>query len=368
MAAKAEHGYLVLADISGYTSYLAGVELEHAQDILRDLLEAIVERFRPALTLAKLEGDAVFAYTPDVRLPRGESMLEILESTYVAFRDRVVACARRTTCQCAACRAIPTLDLKFVVHHGTFIAQRVAGGAELVGSDVNLVHRLLKNGVSEATGWRAYILFTDAALAQLGIQLDGLHRQTERYEHLGEVATSSLNLQPRYQQLTDVRRVVLAPEDAYAVLTQPIAAPPAVVWAWMQDPQKRNLYAHGDTWSAMDRPGGRTGPGARNHCAHGKGTAVETVLDWRPFEYCTVEVVFGRMTMLETDRFYPTPDGGTRLEMSIQIRAPGPTFVSRLITKMMARKEFQPTLSEMARMIEEQAAGETDTVVTAAPA
>jgi uncharacterized protein YndB with AHSA1/START domain len=320
------------------------------------------------LTLAKLEGDAVFASVPDARLPRGESMLEMLERTYVAFRDRVVACVRRTTCQCAACRAIPTLDLKFVVHHGAYVAQQVAGGAELVGSDVNLVHRLLKNGVSEATGWRAYILFTEAALTQLGVRPEGMHQQTETYEHLGDVATSSLNLQPRYQQLTDARRVALAPEDAYAVLTQTIAAPPAVVWAWMQDPQKRNLYAHGDTWSAMDRPGGRTGPGARNHCAHGKGTAVETVLDWRPFEYCTVEVIFGRLKMLETDRFYPTADGGTRLEVSVQVHAPGPKLVSRFMTKMMARKELQPALAAMARMIEEQAASEMDAVVAAAPA
>ena len=54
----------------------------------------------------------------------------------------------------AACRAIPTLDLKFVVHHGAYIAQRVAGTTELVGADVALAHRLLKNGVAEATGWR----------------------------------------------------------------------------------------------------------------------------------------------------------------------------------------------------------------------
>jgi hypothetical protein len=31
-------GCLVLADIGGYTAYLAGVELEHSHDILADLL------------------------------------------------------------------------------------------------------------------------------------------------------------------------------------------------------------------------------------------------------------------------------------------------------------------------------------------
>ncbi len=60
-----QHGYLVLADISGYTAYLAGSEFDHAHDILTDLLEGIVQRFRTALTIAKLEGDAAHLGTLD---------------------------------------------------------------------------------------------------------------------------------------------------------------------------------------------------------------------------------------------------------------------------------------------------------------
>lgn len=36
-ASSIEHGYLVLADISGYTSFLVQTELDHAQEILSDL-------------------------------------------------------------------------------------------------------------------------------------------------------------------------------------------------------------------------------------------------------------------------------------------------------------------------------------------
>jgi hypothetical protein len=32
---ETQHGYLVLADISGYTSYLAGVELTHTREMIR---------------------------------------------------------------------------------------------------------------------------------------------------------------------------------------------------------------------------------------------------------------------------------------------------------------------------------------------
>ena len=142
------------------------MELDHAHGILSDLLQIIVERFGALLTISKLEGDAVFAYIPAARLPRGELLLDLLESTYVAFRDRQLGIKLRTTCDCNACRRIPDLDLKFLAHHGDYFVQQVGSIAELVGSDVNLVHRLLKNHISEATGWRAYMLFTAACLAR----------------------------------------------------------------------------------------------------------------------------------------------------------------------------------------------------------
>ncbi len=56
-----QHGYLVIADISGYTSFIARTELEHSQEILSELLELLVSRFQPTMTISKLEGDAVFA-------------------------------------------------------------------------------------------------------------------------------------------------------------------------------------------------------------------------------------------------------------------------------------------------------------------
>ncbi len=67
---------------------------------------------------------------------------------------------RATTCTCNVCRNIPTLDLKFFIHCGDYIQQIIANIKELVGSDVNLIHRLTKNHVKEMTGWRAYIMYT----------------------------------------------------------------------------------------------------------------------------------------------------------------------------------------------------------------
>ena len=58
--------YLLLADISGYTAFMAGVELAHGVDfslgipagytILGELLDGVVEGLQPEFGLVKLEG------------------------------------------------------------------------------------------------------------------------------------------------------------------------------------------------------------------------------------------------------------------------------------------------------------------------
>jgi uncharacterized protein YndB with AHSA1/START domain len=359
MSTQTQHGYLVLADISGYTSYLAKVELEHAHEILTDLLETIVERFRAVLTISKLEGDAVFAYAPESKVTRGEMLLELFEATYAAFRDQVEACRRRTTCECNACRAIPSLDLKFMAHHGDYIVQTVSDIKELVGSDVNLIHRLLKNHVAEATGWKAYVLFTERGLEHLGTRPEGLHEQPESYEHLGEVKTYSLDMHPRYQELMAARQVFIAPTEAYLTVTQDYPAPPPVVWDWLNDPRKRAQYTiqEGLRFEPILRPGGRTGVGARTHCVHGKDIAMqETILDWKPFDYLTVEQKYMGIALRITCQLTPTPDGaGTRMNIYMNGRMPTPGFLNRPAFVWMHTRFFPMVkmYEKMARCIRE---------------
>ncbi len=201
MESKTQKGYLVLADISGYTFFLAKTELEHANIAISHLLEAIVGKMGSALTIVKLEGDAVFAYIEESKLPNGKSLLELIDQTYLAFRDQAESLYKGATCPCEACRAIPTLDLKFMVHHGDFIIQQVAGIKDLLGSDVNLVHRLMKNSVAGSTGWRGYALFTLQGLERIQADKQAFVQQSESYEHLGEVETYVLDMHARYKTM-----------------------------------------------------------------------------------------------------------------------------------------------------------------------
>jgi hypothetical protein len=198
---KTQNGFLVLADISGYTSYVAQTELEHADLAISCLLEAIVKRLGRYLTISKLEGDAVFAYVEDGKIPPGKTLLDLVDDTYMAFRMEANKLYSKSTCPCRACQAIPTLDLKFIVHYGDFLIQQVAGIRDLLGTDVNLVHRLLKNHVADATGWRGYALFTGQGLERIQVDRTPFVHQAESYEHLGEVETYLMDLHVRYGQM-----------------------------------------------------------------------------------------------------------------------------------------------------------------------
>jgi hypothetical protein len=70
MESPIQHGYLVLADISGYTSFIAETELDHGPNILHHLITLIINQLTPALQLAEVEGDAVFVYWASIRTGR----------------------------------------------------------------------------------------------------------------------------------------------------------------------------------------------------------------------------------------------------------------------------------------------------------
>ena len=358
MSTITQHGYLVLADISGYTSFVAKTELEHSHEILTELLELLVDKFKPLMTISKLEGDAVFAYVDESRITRGETLIEFMESIYVAFRDRQISMRRKTTCTCNACINIPSLDLKFIAHHGDYIIQNIANIRELVGSDVNLIHRLLKNHVAESTGWRAYMMLTDKCLEHLTLQLENSHIQMEEYEHLGEVKTYNVDLHSRYKEITDDRRILIDEKDADFIIRTDFTTPPHVTWEWIQDPVKRNLWGDGHThWSNGDRPKGRAGKGMSNHCAHGKSISTEVALDWRPFEYSTTDSYNNeKKNFSETVRFESLSNGGTRVHDIMQMHMPMPRFLRRMVAHIMMVYvyKYDQVLQKAARLAEEE--------------
>jgi len=196
--------YLLLADISGYTGFMTGVEQAHGVDfsagvpaaysVLGALLDTVIRGVEPDFTLVKLEGDAVFAAAPAAELDgQGDRVLGDLETMYRAFIDSRTRAIPASDHVCTACPAVAHLDLKVVVHRGPAVHQMVGAANDLLGPAVTIAHRLLKNTIRSRIGARPYLFLTDAAATGLGLPDVGL-AHSEAYPDAGDVSGRIIEL------------------------------------------------------------------------------------------------------------------------------------------------------------------------------
>lgn len=292
MLPKPESACFVIADISGYTSYLAGVELDHAQDIIADLMDTVVKGLRPPFRLAKFEGDAAFVYAVTDKVD-GTLLQDAIEASYFGFRRRLRSIKQSTTCECQACSKMQGLDLKFVAHHGEFIKHKMAGREEIAGRDVILIHRLLKNSVNEKMANRAYAVYSGQCMEAMGIDpaLQGLVEHDETIDIIGNVKCWIRDLHEAWDKESSRNRVEVTREVAAGVLEFDIKAPRPTVWEHFTHPDHRPKWQGADAVIENTQGTGRRGVGTQNHCMHGKNALIEEIIDWRPFDYVTMTAI-----------------------------------------------------------------------------
>lgn len=360
-----QQGFLLIADITGYTMYLSQSELEHAQGTLTTLLELLIDHTRPPLVISRLAGDAVISYALQDNFLKGQTFIEMIEDTYVAFRKAIDLMVLNNTCQCNACANVSTLDLKFFVHYGSFGIQRLGAHDELVGSDVNLIHRLLKNHVTEKSGCRAYALYTDAAIRQLGLEdiSATMLPHMESYEHLGEVKTHVQDMHPVWEAKKDQSRIEISQDDILAYQEGEFPLPPHAMWEIVTDPDYRATFVLSLRQEVLNRQDGRLAPGSTYRCYHGGDrVTIQTILEWQPFEQMTTEdtTPVPRATCLINIRLTPTATG-TRLAFTCS-KARGPWLnrvICNLVGGFIVRKQFRDGMRDLrARLEKELAQGE----------
>lgn len=319
---KTHEGYFLIADITGYTRYLSESELEHAQDTLTALLQLLVELTRPPLVISRLAGDAVISYGLKESFLTGQTLMEKIEDTYVAFRKAIERLVLNNTCRCNACANISNLDLKFFIHYGTFGIQRISDvHDELVGSDINLLHRLLKNNVTEKTGIKAYALYTEAAIKQLEADdlIEGMIQHTETYEHLGKVKIWVQDMRSVWEKKRSGVSVTFPVDNLWWHDEVEIGLPHEHVWNYLIQPEFRNALIGTDRMEITNRSNGRIAPGSVYQCYHGDNVVPQTILEWQPFESMIVKELFPMnhaVSWIAEYRLEPIKDG-TRLTRDI---------------------------------------------------
>jgi hypothetical protein len=190
-----KYGFLVLADISGFTAFVTATELEHGPPIIAALLEEVIGRISPPLAVLEIEGDAVFALGVHGTVVPPAALLDVLRAGFLGFRERQREMETDDSCSCDACRSVWRLRLKMIGHYAVFLEQTVGGRVQAAGRDVILAHRLLKNGLGRKND---YALLTRPALEYMKVDPTraGFVPHTERYEHFGDVECFVDDLEP----------------------------------------------------------------------------------------------------------------------------------------------------------------------------
>ena len=154
--------FIVIVDISGYTRFikLHKMSLCHAEGIIGELLESVIETSEFPLIAHELEGDAVSFYaasdgSSEMAKDISQQILRLFNAFKAKEAELVSDCS---LCICEACATVDQLKLKAVVHHGEAVFSKVGQFQKVSGVDVILSHRLLKNSIEEDE----YILTTSA--------------------------------------------------------------------------------------------------------------------------------------------------------------------------------------------------------------
>lgn len=153
--ATAKYSLLFIPDISGFTNFIHTTEIKHSQHIISELLELLIDCNDLDMELAEIEGDALFFFKLN-QIPNLDELLTQIKKSFLRFHHHLQLYENKRICQCGACTTASELDLKFVVHIGSFEFIEVKGKRKPLCECVITVHRLLKNKINSDE----YILIT----------------------------------------------------------------------------------------------------------------------------------------------------------------------------------------------------------------
>src|SRR4051794_21014558 len=189
-----ERSLLLIADIGGYTDYMRThrMSLAHAEVNTGRLLERVVDAV-PGFDLVEIEGDAAFLSHSAQALDRPAALaltLQAAASMHRAFHVERQYVATNL-CPCASCTQANNLTLKFVAHVGEVATQTIRQQRKLVGIDVILVHRLLKNAVPIPE----YVLVSEELYAAGDPSMPGpAHEVSQDLEGIGPVRATYVDV------------------------------------------------------------------------------------------------------------------------------------------------------------------------------
>lgn len=222
-------GTFLLADIGGYTSFLSDVGIEHAKEITSHLFNGLHAVDPDVWQVGNVEGDCLFLYCEGPAV--ATDAFRHVTRLYERFCEGIEEVVAGSTCRCGACDRSGALTIKFVVHSGEFDTQEVVGRTELIGPDIVVAHRLLKNSVPVGE----YAILTPSVAGSAAAGDGDLRSAVDVYPDIGTVEYGYVDLAPVKVDWRERRQVFLTPETADVHESIEIDAPPELVWRLLLD-------------------------------------------------------------------------------------------------------------------------------------
>ncbi|MFN6944132.1 MAG: DUF2652 domain-containing protein [Cytophagaceae bacterium] len=191
---KVKPALLFIPDISGYTKFLHNTRLSDSKVLIHKLLEVLIDSNILQLKIGEIEGDAVVFYQlgppPDIHTIECQ-----VKKTFLDFQKALYEMEQQDTLLATA----KNLTLKIIVHYGEIITTDIKGIPKLLGPDLVLAHRILKNNIKI----KEYLLMTEQYLQtqnkegiKKAFSWSSQHSGRKKYDHLGTVHYKYFPLTP----------------------------------------------------------------------------------------------------------------------------------------------------------------------------
>ena len=192
-----ECAFFCVPDITGFTKFIATADINFTKDVIPALLRKLINSNILKMKIGEIEGDAIFFYKTG-RLPSVSKVAEQCKSLYKTFSDFISSFQQNDPENYNLYLADSQLGLKIIIHYGHISIANIKGRIKLLGEDVIIAHKLLKNGIYDFN----YILLTDKYLSKIRdkqkleqwFHWQELHVGSETYEHIGEVGYCYITL------------------------------------------------------------------------------------------------------------------------------------------------------------------------------
>ncbi|WP_299894222.1 DUF2652 domain-containing protein [uncultured Aquimarina sp.] len=196
---QAEPTLICIPDISGFTQFMSTTDIELSSKVIPALLNRVIYANKLDLRVSEIEGDAILFYKTGP-LPTFTELVNQCRLFYTEFYEQLKILHKKYKNSNQG-KSIPDmLGLKIVLHYGREISSVPIGkNIKLMGEDVIIAHRLLKNKVPIDE----YILLSENLRSQYkentierNFGWGELHDRKAEYKHIGEINYSYIDLRP----------------------------------------------------------------------------------------------------------------------------------------------------------------------------